>query len=196
MTTSRPAPWVTGSLEGPYPLPTRCWWQIGHLKQGEEVVEQGSTLKHEPGWKYKMLINGFGAVCTAIVMVIFAVTKFREGAWIVLIIIPSLVKIFFTIHHHYKDLASHLSLDKFRGLPPRQTRHRVLMPVSGIHQGALEALRYTCALQRFYARSYYPRMVSSSRTFPIMYTRNSRNKICEIFFRLDGGRMTWLRAMH
>ena len=142
MTTSRPAPWVTGSLEGPYPLPTRCWWKIGHLKQGEEVVEQGSTLKHEPGWKYKMLINGFGAVCTAIVMVIFAVTKFREGAWIVLIIIPSLVKIFFTIHHHYKDLASHLSLDKFRGLPPRQTRHRVLMPVSGIHQGALEALRY------------------------------------------------------
>jgi len=60
----------------------------------------------------------------------------------VLIIIPLLVKIFFTIHHHYKDLASHLSLNKFGGLPARQTRHRVIMPVSGIHQGALEALRY------------------------------------------------------
>jgi amino acid transporter len=120
----------------------RRWWKIGHLKQGQEIVEQGSTLKYEPGWKYKMLINGFGAFCTAIVMVIFAVTKFREGAWIVLIIIPLLVKIFFTVHHHYKDLASHLSLDKFRGLPARQTRHRVIMPVSAIHQGALEALRY------------------------------------------------------
>jgi len=53
-----------------------------------------------------------------------------------------LVKIFFTIHHHYKDLASHLTLDKFSGLPARHTRHRVIMPVSGIHQGTLEALRY------------------------------------------------------
>ena len=120
----------------------RRWWKIGHLKQSEEILERGSTLKYEPGWKYKMFINAFGGLCTAIVMVIFAVTKFREGAWIVLIIIPLLVKIFFTIHHHYKDLASHLSLDKFRGLPERQTRHRVILPVSGIHQGALEALRY------------------------------------------------------
>ena len=120
----------------------RRWWKVGHLKQDQEIIEQGSTLKYEPGWKYKMLINGFGALCTAIVMVIFAVTKFREGAWVVLIIIPLLVKAFFTIHKHYKDLASHLSLDAFRGLPGRQTRHRVIMPVSGIHQGVLEALRY------------------------------------------------------
>ena len=75
-------------------------------------------------------------------MVVFAVTKFREGAWIVLIVIPLLVSLFFTIHRHYKDLASHLTLDKFSGLPARQTRHRVIMPVSGIHQGTLEALRY------------------------------------------------------
>jgi hypothetical protein len=75
-------------------------------------------------------------------MVVFAVTKFSEGAWIILIIIPVLVFIFFTIHGHYKDLAGHLTLDKFRGLPARHTRHRVIMPISGIHQGTLEALRY------------------------------------------------------
>jgi len=120
----------------------RRWWKAGHLKEGEEIVEPGSTIQYEKGWKYKMVINGFGAICTAIVMVVFAVTKFREGAWIVLILTPLLVKIFFTIHHHYKDLASHLSLDKFDGLPARQTRHRVILPVSGIHQGALEALHY------------------------------------------------------
>jgi amino acid transporter len=120
----------------------RRWWRVGHLKPGEEIVDPGSTLKYEPGWKTKMVINGFGAVCTAIVMVVFAATKFREGAWIILILVPFLVTIFFTIHHHYRDLASHLTLDKFRGLPARQTRHRVIMPVSGIHQGALEALRY------------------------------------------------------
>jgi len=120
----------------------RRWWKLGHLKEGDEIVEPGSTLRYEKGWQYKMVINGFGAVCTAIVMVVFAVTKFREGAWIILILVPCLVTIFFTIHHHYRELASHLSLDKFYGLPARQTRHRVMLPVSGIHQGALEALRY------------------------------------------------------
>jgi amino acid transporter len=118
------------------------WRKIGQLKEGEEISEPGSVLRYNKGWRFKMLINGFGAVCTAIVMIIFAVTKFREGAWVVLIIIPALVKIFFTIHHHYKDLAAHLTLDKFHGLPARQVRHRVIMPVSGMHQGTLEALRY------------------------------------------------------
>lgn len=120
----------------------RRWWKIGHLEEGKEIVEQGSVLRYDKGWRTKMLINSFGALCTAIVMLIFAVTKFREGAWVVLIIIPVLVKLFFTIHGHYKDLAAHLTLDQFRGLPARQTRHRVIMPVSSIHQGTLEALRY------------------------------------------------------
>src|SRR5512134_1051559 len=78
----------------------RRWWKIGHLKEGEEIVEPGSTLKYESGWKYRMVINGFGAVCTAIVMVVFATTKFWEGAWVVLILTPALVTIFFSIHHH------------------------------------------------------------------------------------------------
>lgn len=118
------------------------WRKIGRLNEGEEIVEPGSVLHYDKGWRFKMFINGFGAVCTAIVMVVFAVTKFREGAWIVLIIIPLLVTLFFTIHRHYKDLASHLTLDKFPGVPARQTRHRVIMPVSGVHQGTLDALRY------------------------------------------------------
>jgi amino acid transporter len=120
----------------------RRWWKVGHLKEGEKVVEPGSVLQYEKGWRFKMFINGFGALCTAVVMVVFAVTKFREGAWIVLLLTPLLVTIFFTIHHHYKDLASHLTLDKFSGLPARHTRHRVVMPVSGIHQGTLEGLHY------------------------------------------------------
>ena len=108
----------------------RRWRKIGHLKEGEEIVEPGSTLRFDKGWQHKMFINGFGAVCTAIVMVVFAVTKFREGAWIVLIIIPILVAVFFTVHRHYKDLASHLTLEKFSGLPsashasPRDHAHQ------------------------------------------------------------------------
>ncbi len=120
----------------------RRWWKIGHLAEGVEVVEPGSTLKYESGWQYRMLINGFGAVCTAIVMVVFAVTKFKEGAWVVLILTPVLVAIFFSIHHHYKRLAKKLSLDNFGAIPPQVTRHRIIVPVSGVHQGTLAALRY------------------------------------------------------
>ena len=120
----------------------RRWWKIGHLAEGVEVVEPGSTLKYEKGWQYRMMINGFGAVCTAVVMVVFAVTKFREGAWVVLILTPVLVTIFFSIHHHYKGLAKKLSLDNYGVIAPHTIRHRVIMPVSGVHQGTLAALRY------------------------------------------------------
>jgi amino acid transporter len=118
------------------------WWKSGHLKEGEELVEKGSTLHYDKSWRTKMAINGFGALCTFVVMIVFAVTKFTEGAWLILILIPFLVAVFFTIHGHYKDLAQRLSLDKFGGLPARQARHRVILPVSGVHQGTLEALRY------------------------------------------------------
>jgi len=120
----------------------RRWWKSGQISEGQEIDSHGTKLRYDKGWKLKMFVNGFGAVCTAIVMIVFAVTKFREGAWIVLIVIPILVSLFFTVHRHYKDLAARLTLERFSGLPARHTRHRVIMPISGIHQGTLEALRY------------------------------------------------------
>jgi amino acid transporter len=123
----------------------RRWWKIGHLAPGEEVRERGSTLRHEPGWRWRMVVNGFGAFVTAIVTIVFAATKFREGAVIVVLLIPALVAIFFAIHRHYANLAQDLSLDDF-GMPQRTRHHRVIVPISGIHQGALAALDYARSL--------------------------------------------------
>src|SRR6185503_10066283 len=95
----------------------------------------------EPGWRWKLVINGIGAVCTAVVTLVFATTKFRDGAWIILLLIPTIVAGFFAVHHHYDRLAHDLSLDDL-GRPPRSQRIRVLLPVSGIHRGTLEALDY------------------------------------------------------
>jgi amino acid transporter len=120
----------------------RRWWKIGHLRPGEEIKEPGSVLRYEKSWRLRMLINGFGSLCTATVAIVFATTKFREGAWVVLILTPVLVAIFFGIHRHYHDLASHLTLAGFSGIPDRMTRHRVIMPISGVHQGTLEGLHY------------------------------------------------------
>ncbi|MCC7118362.1 MAG: APC family permease [Anaerolineales bacterium] len=118
------------------------WYKIGKLKPGEEKVERGSTLRFVKDWRMKMTVNGFGALCTAVVMIVFAITKFHDGAWVVLILIPALVAGFWMIHVHYTTLAKKLSLDNFGVVPPHTTRHRVIMPVSGVHQGTLAALRY------------------------------------------------------
>ena len=124
---------------------SRRWWKIGRLSPDVEIRERGSVLHYDSKWRLKMLINGFGAVCTAIVMLVFAVTKFRDGAWFVLILIPLLVGIFIAIHRHYHSLAMNLSLEDY-GAPPRIPRHRVILPISGVHRGSLAALRYAKAL--------------------------------------------------
>jgi hypothetical protein len=123
----------------------RRWWKIGHMQPGQEKQEPGSTLRYEPGWRLKMAINGFGAVCTAVVMVVFAVTKFHDGAWIILVLVPLLVAGFFAIHHHYRALAAHLSLEHYDPLL-RIPRHRVILTISGVHRGTLAALRYARSL--------------------------------------------------
>jgi hypothetical protein len=92
-----------------------------------------------------MAINAFGATCTAVVVVVFAVTKFHEGAWIVVVVVPALVALFYAIHRHYRDLAANMSLEDY-GAPPRVPRHRVILCVSGVHRGTLAALRYARAL--------------------------------------------------
>ena len=116
--------------------------EIGKLKPGEEIVRPGSVIKLDRHWKLKMVINGFGSICTFIVMIVFAVTKFKDGAWIIIFLIPALVTCFFTIHHHYKNLAAKLSLEDFKSTP-RITRHRVVLFIAGVHKGSLTALKHS-----------------------------------------------------
>lgn len=123
----------------------RRWRKIGRLRPGQEKHERGSTLHPDPRWRLKMVVNGFGAVCTAIVMTVFAVTKFHDGAWVVLVLLPVLVAGFLAIHIHYRNLARHLSLEDY-GEPPRILRQRVIIPVSGVHRGTLAALHYARSL--------------------------------------------------
>jgi amino acid transporter len=125
----------------------RRWRKSGRLAADQSVAEAGSTLTHDPRWRVKMIVNGLGAVATAVVMMVFAVTKFRDGAWIILVLIPLLVAMFVAIHHHYKDLAARLSLVDYQSAP-RISRQRVIMPISGVHRGTLAALRYARTLSK------------------------------------------------
>jgi amino acid transporter len=120
----------------------RRWWRSGHLDPQDITSVYAHHLRYEKGWLIKMISNGFGALCTAIVMLVFVVTKFRDGAWIVLILTPVLIGIFLWIYRHYSGLANRLSVDNYGEPPPYNTRHRVIVPISNVNQGTLAALRY------------------------------------------------------
>ncbi|MDW8326448.1 MAG: APC family permease [Anaerolineales bacterium] len=121
------------------------WWRSGQLKPGEVREQIASRLEHDPHWKLKLAVNGFGAASTFVVMWIFAITKFLAGAWIVVIVIPVLVVMFLGINRHYRRVARQLSLDAF-GAPMRPRRHRVILTIGGVHRGTLRALNYARAL--------------------------------------------------
>ena len=106
----------------------------------------GRSLERPPrGWRWKMALNGLGAVLTALVTMVFAVTKFQEGAWVVLLVLPAFVFAFLAIRAHYRVTAEQLSLQHY-GAPPQSGRHRVILPISNVHRGTMEALRYARAL--------------------------------------------------
>jgi amino acid transporter len=108
------------------------------LSQAGMVVHWRRT--REPGWKTSALINGFGAVVTGIVLIIVAVTKTLEGAWIVLLLIPVIVALFKATHRHYDHVSSQLTL---RGYAPQPRVHNtVLIPIGGVQRAVVEALRY------------------------------------------------------
>jgi len=120
----------------------RRWWRSGQLNPDEQLSEHAHVLQYEKSWFLKMVSNGFGALCTAIVMFVFAITKFHDGAWVVLILTPILIGVFVFIRRHYTGVAKGLSLEKYGEPPPYLGRHRILVPISNVHQGTLAALRY------------------------------------------------------
>jgi len=97
------------------------------------------------GWKTSALINGVGALVTGIVLIVVAVTKAQEGAWIILLLIPLHVLLFRTIRRHYDGVESQLSMKGFSDDAPRRY-NTVLVPISGVHRAVIEAVRYAKTL--------------------------------------------------
>ena len=77
-------------------------------------------------------------------LVIVAITKFAEGAWIILALIPVLVLHFRSVTRHYDGVAAQLSLKGWIAHRPR--RNPVIVPISGVHRAVVEALEYARSL--------------------------------------------------
>jgi amino acid transporter len=96
------------------------------------------------GWRSSAAINGFGATVTGIVLLIVAVTKASEGAWIIILMIPTLVVIFEVTRRHYDQVASELTLQGWQ--PGPAGRNVVLVPTGGIQRAVVKALQYARTL--------------------------------------------------
>ena len=81
-----------------------------------------------PGWHRRAAINTVGAAATGVATVVLLVTKFGEGAWVVVIAIPTFILLFERIHRYYQRVADVLALDR---VPPKpRPKHTIaVVPV-------------------------------------------------------------------
>jgi amino acid transporter len=93
-----------------------------------------------PGWPVKAFANGAGALATTLVLLVVLLEKTTEGAWAVLIVIPALTWLFHQVQRYYTPLDQALTIEAYA--PPAAPAHTVLVPVSRVNRGVMEALRY------------------------------------------------------
>jgi amino acid transporter len=127
------------------------WHRVGQLmKQGKLTPDQtlptlGSLLEYDRHWPHKLGLNAFGALITAIVTLIFLVTKFASGAWIIVLLIPTLIWLFMGIHRHYREVAQILSTAGQH--VSRRRRHvETIVLVSDVHRETMHLVEFANSL--------------------------------------------------
>ncbi|GAC1505075.1 MAG: APC family permease [Ktedonobacteraceae bacterium] len=108
--------------------------QAGMVRHWYHLRAQDKT------WRRSMLINGAGAATTALVAIVISVTKFVEGAWVVVLLIPLIVLTFNAIHRHYE----HYERERTSDIPlnPRDILHRIIVPIDRLDRASLQSLSY------------------------------------------------------
>ncbi|HEY7439263.1 MAG TPA: APC family permease [Acidimicrobiia bacterium] len=114
------------------------------------TLSQWGMVKHhqreqEPGYKRNMIINGVGAVATGIVTLVIAVTKFKGGAWVPIVLIPLIVLLFRSIHRHYSRVSAALEVPS--DYRPPAMDHTVVVLVGAVNLGVLPAISYAKSLR-------------------------------------------------
>ena len=110
--------------------------------------------KNPRTWQIKSLMNGLGALATASTVVVIGISKFLEGAWITILLIPLIMFVFLQIRAHYRTVGKQLSL---RGLPPSikpSPPLRVVIPISGVHRGMIDAVTFAQSISKHVTAVY------------------------------------------
>lgn len=110
------------------------------LSQGGMVLHWWRLRATKKTWLRSAIINGTGALTTALVALIIAVTKFASGAWIVVVLIPLLVFMFTSINKHYKRVEQ----ERTTNIPasPTDIKHMFIVPIAGMDRVSIQSLSY------------------------------------------------------
>ncbi len=108
------------------------------------TLAQSGMVRHwfggrERGWRWRAAINATGATASGVATLIFVLTKFREGAWAVVIAIPLLVLLFVRVQRYYRRVGAELRLGS-RPAKPVRTRSVVVVPFTEVSTLTREAL--------------------------------------------------------
>jgi amino acid transporter len=133
-----------GSIERLIPLYAFGVFSAFTLSQAGMVVRW--WRRREPGWQRSIMFNGIGALATFLVLLVVATTKFVDGAWMVVVLLPLLILMFRGIHAHYTladvELAAETPID------PDEISHQVIVPIASLNQVALQTLAYARSIAR------------------------------------------------
>ena len=112
-----------------------------------------ATTHRDKGWRYKFVINGLSGFISLVVVIIFAIVKFTEGAWIVILITPILVMVFLRLRRQYTQEQGALNITVQNSRATSITRHDVTVLIDNFDLATIGAIRY--------ARSLNPRNLSA-----------------------------------
>jgi len=108
------------------------------------LSQSGMVARHlrHKGRRYRLhaAVNAAGATATGAALLVIAVTKFMQGAWIVILLIPLFVLFFLKTHRHYFYVRQQLSLREIE--PERPLRHTAVVPISAVNRATIHAVRY------------------------------------------------------
>ena len=115
------------------------------------TLSQAGMVKHhlkerEKNWKFGVGVNSVGAVATFIVLLIIAISKFTEGAWVPIVIVPFFMALFISIKKHYVRVSAALTVTP-QQLKMMPMNHTVVVLVGRVHRGVLRALVYAKSLR-------------------------------------------------
>jgi amino acid transporter len=100
----------------------------------------------QPGWRRRLVINTAGGIYTALVVLLFAVVKFTEGAWLIVILFPALVFLLIRLNREYRHEADILAGGDLRPHTPNFSRRAVLILVDSYDLATIAALKYAKSL--------------------------------------------------
>lgn len=122
--------------------------RIGKLKPGETLTTKATTVHYEKGWQWKRAVNLLGSLTTFIVLIVIVATKFRDGAWIVVLTVIGLLWMFYSIRMHYDKVAKALTTQDLDLENLASIADMVVVPIADIHKGSLIALQYALRISK------------------------------------------------